>query len=309
LLLTAKEVINALWLLVLTLVLSMGGNIIVASTLNPQTGERQDWTNMIFMGAYACLGLVALSRSAEKLTEPGPTPADDLTPGRLAFLGAALAAIPVIGGGRQIVGAEVDGLLLGLGGAAVTSLVMARIGRLAGQRGRAERALLHQATHDALTGLPNRREFVARLTADLERPRGTRIGPVVLFVDLDGFKAINDRFGHVSGDALLAEVAGRLRQSVREGDVVSRFGGDEFLVLCRDASPAEAADLCRRISDVLSVPVILDSEQVTVGASIGAVTAEGDVGAEELIHRADALMYAAKQQRPQEAPGVRTVAA
>jgi diguanylate cyclase (GGDEF)-like protein len=299
LLLTAKEVINALWLLILTLVLSMTGNIVVAMTLDPTTGARPDWTNLIFMGAYTCLGLVALSRSSALLTRPGPTPADDLTVGRLAFLGAALAAIPVIGGGRQVFGLKVDGALLAFGGAAVTALVMLRIGRLAAQRTVAERALKHQATHDALTGLPNRREFVSHLTAALESP-----GSLVLFCDLDGFKSINDRFGHAAGDALLVEVASRLRRCVRDGDLVSRFGGDEFLVLCRDASPSDAAELCLRISEVLSVPILLDGESVTIGASIGAVTGDGEVdgvGAEELISRADALMYAAKKQR---VPGV-----
>jgi len=182
--------------------------------------------------------------------------------------------------------------------------VMVRIGRLAAQRTVAERALKHQATHDALTGLPNRREFVSQLASALESP-GSR-GPVVLFCDLDGFKSINDRFGHAAGDALLAEVGSRLRRCVRDGDLVSRFGGDEFLVLCRDASPSDAAELSQRISDVLSVPILLDGESVRIGASIGAVTGDGEVDAEELINRADALMYAAKKQRT---PGLRTVAA
>jgi diguanylate cyclase (GGDEF)-like protein len=309
LLLTAKESIHALWLLILTLAFSMTGNVIVALLLDPVTGERPDWTNMIFMGAYACLGLVALARSSVLLTQPGPTPTDDLTPGRLVFLGAALAAIPIIGGGRQLFGSDVDGLLLGFGGAAVTSLVMVRIGRLAAERVAAERALLHQANHDSLTGLPNRREFVDRLTAELERPPFTRTGPVVLFCDLDGFKGINDRFGHVAGDELLTEVAGRLRRCMRENDVVSRFGGDEFLILYRDASVADAEELCGRISEALSVPIVLDGEPVVVGASIGAVAAGAETHAERLIHRADALMYAAKQQRLREEPGVRTVAA
>jgi diguanylate cyclase (GGDEF)-like protein len=304
-LLTAREVIHALWLLILALVLSMTGNILVALTLDPVTGARPDWTNMIFMGAYVCLGLVTLTRSSALLTRPGPTPADDLNPGRLAFLGLALAAIPIFGGGRQIFGLKVDGALLAFGGAAVTSLVMVRIGRLAAQRTRAERALKHQATHDGLTGLVNRAEFVARLTDELRHAYGSRTGPAVLFCDLDGFKGINDRYGHVAGDALLAEVASRLRTCVRDRDVVSRFGGDEFLVLCRDASPTEVAELCERICEVLTVPVIVDGESVTIGASIGAVAADGEVDAEALIHRADVLMYAAKQQRL----GARAVAA
>jgi diguanylate cyclase (GGDEF)-like protein len=294
LLLTAKEVINALWLLILTLVLSMTGNIVVAMTLDRTTGARPDWTNLIFMGAYTCLGLVALSRSSALLTRPGPTPADDLTVGRLAFLGVALAAIPVIGGGRQVFGLKVDGALLAFGGAAVTALVMLRIGRLAAQRTVAERALKHQATHDALTGLANRREFVSQLESGSRRA-------AVLFCDLDGFKSINDRFGHAAGDTVLVEVAGRLRRCVRDGDLVSRFGGDEFLVLCRDASPSDAAELCQRISEVLSVPILLDGESVTIGASIGAVTGDGAVDPDDLIHRADALMYAAKKDRD---PGI-----
>jgi diguanylate cyclase (GGDEF)-like protein len=186
---------------------------------------------------------------------------------------------------------------------------MVRIGRLSAERAAAERALQHQAKHDSLTGLPNRREFVDQLTADLQRPPLTRIGPVVLFCDLDGFKGINDRYGHVAGDELLSEVARRLHGCVRENDVVSRFGGDEFLLLCRDASRADAAELCRRISEALSVPIVLDGEPVVIGASIGMVSAGDEVDAERVIHRADALMYAAKQQRHWERPKVHTVAA
>jgi diguanylate cyclase (GGDEF)-like protein len=225
------------------------------------------------------------------------------------FLGLSLAAIPIVGGGRRLFGGDVDGLLLGFGGAAVTSLVMVRVGRLAAERTEAERPLLHQANHDSLTGLPNRREFVAQLTAELDRPYVTRTGPVVLFCDLDGFKGINDRFGHVAGDELLIEVAGRLRRCVRESDVVSRFGGDEFLILCREATAADAAQLSDRISEALSMPTILDGEPVVIGASIGVVVADAEANAERLIHRADALMYAAKQERRREVPGVRTVAA
>jgi diguanylate cyclase (GGDEF)-like protein len=91
--------------------------------------------------------------------------------------------------------------------------------------------------------------------------------------------------------------------------VVSRFGGDEFLILYRDASPAEAAELCGRISEALSVPIVLDGEPVVIGASIGAVAAGTEAEAERLIHRADGLMYAAKQQRLREEPRVRMVAA
>src|SRR3954469_21335058 len=102
LLLTAREVIHALWLLILCLLLSMLGNIIVMLESDPVTGLRPDYTNMIFMVPYVCLGLVSIARSSVLPPRPGPTPADDLTAGRLAYLTGALAAIPVVGGGRQL---------------------------------------------------------------------------------------------------------------------------------------------------------------------------------------------------------------
>lgn len=308
---TAKEFIPALWLLVATLMFALVGNVAVALTINELTGARPEWTDMLFIGAYTCLGLCGLDRSSGLLLSPGPAPNDNLTGGRLAFLGLALAAVPIVGGGRQVLGYGVDGLLLAIGTAAITPLVMIRIGRLSAQRARAERALLHEATHDALTGLPNRREFVARLTAVLAEKRNV----VVLFCDLDGFKAVNDRLGHAAGDALLVEVADRLRRCVREsdpdraGDVVSRFGGDEFLILCPDARSSDAAELCVRIDHTMGDPVRLDGETVRIGASIGAVTGDGTIDdAEQLIHRADAAMYEAKQSR-RGTPGVRTVVA
>jgi diguanylate cyclase (GGDEF)-like protein len=301
---TAKEVLPALWLLISALLFALVGNITVAMTIDPQTGARPDWTDLLFIGSYTSLGLCGLDRSAIKLVRPGPTPKDDLTHGRLAFLGLALAAIPIIGGGRQILGLSVDGALLAIGTAAITPLVMVRIGRLSAQRARAEQALRHQATHDALTGLPNRREYTRRLTATIVEGRPL----VVLFCDLDGFKAVNDRLGHAAGDQLLIEIAGRLRRCVREDDVVSRFGGDEFLIMCPDAESADASELCVRIDLTMRDPVVLDGESVRIGASIGAVVGDGAVDAEQLIHRADAAMYEAKQTR-RSVPGVRTVVA
>ena len=301
---TAREFLPALWFLVAALVSSLAGNIAVALTIDPQTAARPVWTDLFFMVAYTALGLCGLHPSAAKLLRPGPDPTDDLTTGRLAFLGVALAAIPIIGGGRQILGHDVDGLLLAIGTAAITPLVMIRIGRLSIQRAKAERALLHEATHDALTGLANRREFTRQLADVLSE--GRRL--VVLFCDLDGFKAVNDRLGHAAGDQLLQEVALRLRDCVRGEDLVSRFGGDEFLILCPDAEAWDAKELCRRIDHAMVRPVELDDEAVYVGASIGAVSSDGVDDPAALMHRADAAMYEAKQNR-REVPGVRTVVA
>jgi diguanylate cyclase (GGDEF)-like protein len=250
---------------------------------------------MMFMTAFAAVGGVGITRSSELLVQLGDAPRDDLTPGRLAFLGAALASIPVVGGVHQLFGHQVDGLLMAIGGAAIVPLVMVRVGRLSAQRARAERALLHQATHDALTGLPNRREFVARVTEALAQAE--RYRPVVLFCDLDGFKAVNDGLGHAAGDQLLVEVAARLRRSVREDDVVSRFGGDEFVVLCRDGRAPDVMSVVPRITEEVARPVMIGDEALRVGASIGAVAAEPGDDAEALIHRADSAMYEAKKRR------------
>jgi diguanylate cyclase (GGDEF)-like protein len=301
LLLTAREFIPALWWLVAALVCSLGGIITVSLLLDPVTGARPGWTDMIYLGAYGALGLCGLDRSAVALLRPGPQPVDDLTVGRLAFLGLALAALPIVGGVRQLLGHRVDGPLIAVGAAIVTPLVMVRIGRLSAERSWAEWMLRHRATHDALTGLANRREFTDRLAARLADGRAF----LVLFCDLDGFKQVNDRFGHAGGDRLLVEVATRLRRCVHEGDLVSRFGGDEFMILCGDC---DAVDLCGRVERALAEPIHLDGEPILVGASIGTVTGESAADVRELIHRADAAMYAAKQGRRDD-PGVRAVAA
>ena len=206
----------------------------------------------------------------------------------------------MIGGVRLMLGRESDGLLLFGCTGLVVPLVMIRIGMLSRQRARAERALSHQAAHDPLTGLPNRREFMARLGASLHRLRSgeARVAVLVLFCDLDGFKEVNDRLGHTVGDQLLQLVARRLRDSVRECDLVSRFGGDEFLVLCQAEVTQGAADsVCERIRVALAHPFPLGGEQVWIGASVGVVMADGTADPTELIHRADEAMYAAKQRR------------
>jgi diguanylate cyclase (GGDEF)-like protein len=305
-LLTTGRFIPALWLLVGALTCSLSGIVTVSLLLDPVTGARPGWTDVIYLGGYTALGLFGLDRSVGELLRPGPAPSDDLTGGRLVFLGLALAAMPIVGGVRQLLGREVDGLLVAVGAAVVTPLVMVRIGRLSSERSWAEWAVRHWAGHDGLTGLPSRQEFVNRLTGALRDERR----PVVLFCDLDGFKAVNDRFGHAGGDRLLIEVAARLRRCVRDRDLVSRFGGDEFVILCRGGHPDSGtgtdavSELCRRIEYVLSRPIELDGEPVLLGASVGTVTADGKADAEELIHRADVAMYTAKQRR-HEAPGVR----
>ena len=221
--LVSAERLPALRLLSFAMIAGLIGNVAAAMTIDPLTGVRADWSNVPFLAAYALLGCAALHPSATRITRPGPPPRDDLSTARLAFLGVMTALIPVVGGGRVVLGLPTDGLLIAVGSALVIPLVMVRVARLAGQRRRAEQALRRMATHDALTGLPNRAACLDRLEADLAELRASGgPGPVVLFTDLDGFKPVNDRLGHAAGDELLIAVAARLRDRVREQDLVSR---------------------------------------------------------------------------------------
>jgi diguanylate cyclase (GGDEF)-like protein/PAS domain S-box-containing protein len=163
------------------------------------------------------------------------------------------------------------------------------------ERKLAQQRIAHMARHDALTGLPNRADFRDRLDLALAQIRaGGRIA--VLYLDLDGFKSVNDSFGHPVGDALLCQVAGRLRNGVRNADTVARLGGDEFAVI--QAAPRDGKDattLAKRLIAIIGEPYELDGQQVVVGASLGiALAPEDGVGADELIQRADLALYAAK---------------
>ena len=159
--------------------------------------------------------------------------------------------------------------------------------------------LTHQAYHDGLTGLANRSLFQQQLGAVLTDQFAG--GVAVLFCDLDGFKAVNDSQGHDVGDSLLQLVAERLRRAVRAGDIVARFGGDEFAVLVRDADAKEAArGVAERIAASLQSPFGLGDREVRVGVSIGIAVAElDDYSVDALLRNADLAMYRAKADRHQ----------
>ncbi len=161
-----------------------------------------------------------------------------------------------------------------------------------------EAQLHHLAFHDALTGLPNRALFLNRLEHALELARRDLRPVSVAFLDLDGFKAVNDTLGHAVGDALLVRVAERMRGALRTSDTLARLGGDEFAILLEqgDDPVATAAGLL----GALRLPFQLDERTVAVSASVGVATAEpggadaGSAAAADLLHRADIAMYAVK---------------
>lgn len=158
---------------------------------------------------------------------------------------------------------------------------------------RMEARLAVYAMHDVLTGLPNRRLFMDRLEQALGK--SAHVEDVsLLFLDLDGFKAVNDSLGHDAGDKLLIEAASRIRGATRAQDTVARLGGDEFVVLCEKTTAEDAEIIAERINATLREPIELGETSVSVTASVGMVSANASFTAAELLRDADAAMYRAK---------------
>ena len=165
------------------------------------------------------------------------------------------------------------------------------------ERRRTADELFHRAVHDPLTRLPNRILLVDRLNLALARASRQGRRPAVLYVDLDGFKAVNDTWHHAVGDEVLLVVADRLRAAVRPEDTVARFGGDEFVVLCEDLDDtAGALEVADRILRAVSRPIRHRAGTSRLAASIGVVLADGPTDPAALIEAADQAMYRAKQR-------------
>lgn len=158
------------------------------------------------------------------------------------------------------------------------------------------RQIEHQAYHDKLTGLPNRAQFYNRLTQAIDRGRLLPESVALLFLDLDNFKTINDSLGHDMGDSLLIQVGSRLRQVVPACGIISRLGGDEFTILIENLQDkSEAEETAHSVLDALSRPILLGTQEVFVGASIGVVLLDESISTpESLMKAADTAMYHAK---------------
>jgi diguanylate cyclase (GGDEF)-like protein len=220
----------------------------------------------------------------------------------LAELSAAAPTTPIIvladddeaGSGVAAVRAGAQDFLLR---SELTPALLGRAVRYAVERKRGEAALAQQALHDPLTSLPNRALFLDRLRGALDRSRRTGTPVAVLFLDVDGFKEINDTLGHGAGDRLLMVLAERFRGMLRPMDTVARFGGDEFTFLFEGLDSAgEAALVAQRITRSAGLPITLAGQQRSISISIGvALVTDPEEEIDDIIRQADTAMYRAKE--------------
>ena len=161
----------------------------------------------------------------------------------------------------------------------------------------AGRRIEHLAHYDTITGLPNRALLADRLEQETARARRGRIGFALLMYDLDGFKSVNDTWGHAAGDRVLAEVGARSRQNVRASDTVGRLGGDEFMAILPETSLAGALAVADKLLEALAQPYAVGKDEARLSASVGvSVFPEDGADGERLQQAADAALYAAKRE-------------
>lgn len=165
------------------------------------------------------------------------------------------------------------------------------------ERKRVEKELIQRANYDALTGLFNRESLVSRINLALARAERSHASVVILFIDIDGFKLINDQHGHDAGDAALKIIAQRIKHVLHTYDTPARFGGDEFVVLLEGIkNPRDAANIAQKIVNELSMPIPYNNHQLEIGASVGISFSDAPISADLLIQYADIAMYHAKKK-------------
>ena len=279
-------------LMVFGMIAMLIGNVVYALlelTIGYQAGNIIDVT---WLAMYAFGGAASLHPSIREISRPTRAqPEGNVHLRRLVALAMASLMAPAVLAIEWLRGMPIDVPVIVAGCAVLFLLVIARLHGLVALLSETLRSVEEQATHDQLTGLANRRLFHTRWQQSL----GEAGGPTtLLYVDLDGFKPVNDALGHEAGDNVLVEVAERLRRLVRAGDVVARLGGDEFAVILPWTDGTTANGIAQRLVAELAEPFDLDQPAVSIGASVGAVTAGPNADPEAELRRADTAMYAAK---------------
>jgi diguanylate cyclase len=250
-----------------------------------------------FLISYGAMGAAALHPSMVLLTEPQPLTVRPLLRGRLVTVCAAVVAPVLVILVNPPSGIR-DRLVLAVFTSVLVGAVLQRSVRAVNQHARSEAVLAQQATHDALTGLPNRTLLSQRTAEDLQKAAANSQSVTVFFLDIDRFKVLNESWGHGAGDELLVAVGERLQDVVRDRDCVARAGGDEFAVVCRiNSGPDQVRSIAARLFSAFSQPFALSVGDMVLTPSIGIAVAGSADGytAERLLRDADIAMYRAKE--------------
>jgi diguanylate cyclase (GGDEF)-like protein len=258
-------------------------------TIGYNAGDPIDAAWMLM---YAFAGAAALHPTMAEMSRLSPSVAEGPI-GLLRLMALALASLmaPAALMIEWLRGTEIDVPVIVSGCVVLFLLVIARLHGLVVLLTDTLRATEAQAATDQLTGLANRRRF----HACWQRSLTDEVGPTgLLYLDLDGFKPVNDKLGHDAGDSVLLAVADRLRSVVRTGDVVARLGGDEFAIILPWTDDQTAGAIAARIVEDLAQPFDLGDRTVYIGASIGVITAVQGDNPNAQLRRADTAMYAAK---------------
>ncbi|MBA3349422.1 MAG: GGDEF domain-containing protein [Actinobacteria bacterium] len=300
---------------VLTLIANAAyGAMILAGSYNP--GSLIDG---LWLFAYGLVAAAALHPSMRRLSDVASTTYTKLTRGRLTALAIASLTAPATLGIQAAMGQPIEAPVFVGSCVVLFMLVLMRTWGLVrevetkanhlekqghalasslDQRDALENQLKHLAFHDALTGVANRALFDDRLQHAVARSNRSKESLAILFLDLDGFKSVNDELGHAAGDAVLVEVARRLQRCLRSTDTLARFGGDEFAILIEGDGAGDPTAGKLRMEMAIGEPFVVGPEAVQIGASIGiAVSPSGGTDAVELLAAADAAMYEAKDPR------------
>jgi diguanylate cyclase (GGDEF)-like protein len=269
-------------------------------TTRPGSDHYSPLVDLCAIVGYLGIAAAALHPSATEFTQPDGWRRNELAPVKLHHLGLMLALVPIVGSVPPLFGRTPDTLLMAFGALLVIPLVIMRIGLLLAERTADQEALRYQAHHDELTGLFNRRRFFADLEREVERCRyGQSRGPAVLYCDLNKFKIINDEYGHEAGDHVLRTFSQRLTGVLRADDLAARIGGDEFLVLLRNADATDAESLRGRVEDLAVQPVRWNGHDLPLGVAVGMAVGTGaDLSGDALVKAADAEMYDRKSPVP-----------
>ncbi len=275
------------WMLVMSCWVAVIGNFFY--TLMP---DRPDFVTRLILAtylfAYICVLGAVLQPSAMRIA--GAAPPERFGRRRLVVLAGSTLLVPVILVIEGVYRAgRVDWLAVAIGSIVLFLLVLARMSGFVRTVQVQAGQLADLALRDELTGLPNRRALKDALRAAMRSP-----GTQVAMLDLNGFKDVNDRFGHAAGDRLLVAVAERLARSLRGNDLVARMGGDEFAVLVAGATPAAMAGIVERLLAALRRPVEVDGHDLLIGGAVGVGDNSGTDDPWEVLRRADVAMYAAK---------------